>query len=258
MSENYALRFGGIKRLVGEADQQKIAQGHILVVGLGGVGSWVTEALARSGVGALTLVDFDDICITNTNRQSHALTESIGRQKTQVLKERLLSINPELQIDLIGEPYSRDIESEVFSRPFDGVIDCIDKSITKEHLIVACRGRGIPVVVAGSAAGRIDPTAIRLDDLSNSCEDSLLSLIRKNLRRQYGFPRKDKMNISCVFSTEKAKYWGENGEIQLEKPQGHNRPLDCSTGMGTISTVTGTFAFFLAHQALKDLCEREK
>ena len=154
--EYYDIRFSGIERLYGKDGAKKVRHSHVLVVGLGGVGSWVVEALARTGVEKLTLVDFDDICVSNTNRQIHATENNVGRMKTQALKERVESINKNCQVNLIEEAFNKETETLIFKVNYDVAIDCIDKSIEKEQLIVACRERNIPIVVIGSAGGRKD------------------------------------------------------------------------------------------------------
>jgi tRNA A37 threonylcarbamoyladenosine dehydratase len=223
------------------------------VIGLGGVGSWAVEALARSGLGALTLVDFDDICLSNTNRQLHAHSQSVGQLKSRELKKRLLLINPDIKVSIVDDAYSRETEALVFEKPFDLVVDAIDFGLTKYDLILACRERRIPLVLSGAAGGRSDFSKIRVGDLAQSEEDPMLASLRKKLRRDAGFPRKGKMGLSCVYSVEKPKFFNKQGEITLEKPEAFKRPLDCSTGFGTITHVTGSFGFALSHLAIETL-----
>ena len=254
MDDYYNYRFSGIGRLYGEKAQQKIKGSHILVVGLGGVGSWVVEALARTGVGQLTLVDFDDICVSNFNRQIHALDSSVGQLKSHVLGERIQQINKECEVHIIGDPYNRENEAKVFCRDYDYAIDAIDISLLKEHFILACRERKIPMTVVGSTGGRKDPSKIRVDDLARTKEDTMLHIIRKNLRQQHSFPRgKDKFKIPTVYSIEKPLYPTSNGGTSLEKPEDFLKPLDCQTGMGAATFLTGAVAFYAASTAIESI-----
>ncbi len=247
------LRFGGIQRLYGKKAFVKIQQAHIAVIGLGGVGSWAAEALARTGIGHMTLVDFDDICVSNTNRQLHALQDQVGRPKTLAMKERLMGINPQLQVNVIDAPYERDTEAEIFKQSYSGVVDAIDHGLTKFELILACKERRIPIVISGTAGGRLDPSQIKTDDLAKSQEDPMLSAVRKKLRQRGGYPRKGRMGLPCVFTTEKPRYSDSQGEILFEKPKEFNKPLDCSTGFGTTTPVTGTFGFCLSHLMILEI-----
>lgn len=257
MDENWQNRFSGIARLYGEESLEVFRRSHALVVGLGGVGSWTVEALARSGVGAITLVDFDDICVSNTNRQSHTLENTVGKLKTQVLKTRLQAINPKIRIAVIEEAYSPEMNSVLFSESKDVVVDAIDRSHTKLFLAQACLERKVPEVVVGSAGGRLAPQLIKTGDLSQSLEDNLLSILRKDLRRQSGLPRKGKMGIDVVYSLEKPRYPLGPDEFSVHKPADRTkRPLDCSTGFGTSTAMTGTFGFLAADLALKALLKK--
>lgn len=246
-------RFGGIVRLYGQRAFENFQQAHVLVIGLGGVGSWAVEALARSGVGALTLLDYDDICVSNTNRQIHATQENIGKFKTQALRERGLTINPHCLIRTVEESFSEETEELIFSQKYSVVIDCIDSTKYKFILRQACHKRHLPIVVVGAAGGRWDPSLVRIGDLSQSCEDPILALLRKQLRQKARFPRKGSMQTPCVYSVEKAKYPVEGGAICKTKPESFKKPLDCTTGLGTATPVTGTFGFMAAHLALQKL-----
>jgi len=255
VNEENLYRFGGIVRLYGQKAFDKFQQAHILVVGLGGVGSWAVEALARSGVGAFTLLDYDDVCLSNTNRQIHATRENIGKFKTQALKERVLAINPHCRIGTIEESFSEETENFIFSQNYSLVIDCIDSTKYKFFLRKACSKRDIPIVVVGAAGGRWDPSLVRVGDLSQSCEDPILALLRKQMRQRAAFPRKGSMRTPCVYSLEKAKYPAEDGAICETKPESFKKPLDCTMGFGTVTAVTGTFGFMAAHLALQKLSQ---
>lgn len=255
-SEPLSFRFAGIERLYGKTGLQKLNNAHVAIIGLGGVGSWIVESLVRSGVGRLTLVDFDEVCISNTNRQIHAVTGNIGRMKTKVLQERAEAIHPAVQIHLIEEAFNLETEELIFAQPYDVVIDAIDQGHKKLFLAQACLKRGIPQVIVGSAGGRHDPTQIKTGDLAESYEDPLLAILRKDLRQQAGLPRKKKgpMGIQSVFSAEKPRYpVSENCETAFSdtKPESFKKPLDCATGFGTVSHVTGTFGFMASHLAIK-------
>ncbi len=246
-------RFGGIQRLYGGVGFAKIQKSHIAVIGLGGVGSWAVEALARTGVGRLTLVDFDDICLSNVNRQLHAMDGHIGQLKTKALAERVQKINPQIEVQVIDEAFSRETESLIFSDAYDGVVDALDHAYTKFDLVVACRERNIPVVLSGAAGGRLDPSQIKTGDLSKSAEDQMLAAVRKKLRQRAGFPRKGSMGVPCVYTTETPVYIGAEGCISETKPEDFNKPLDCSTGFGTVTHITGSFGFNLSYLVVREI-----
>ena len=255
MSE-FELRFGGIERLVGKKQSQILAEAHVLVVGLGGVGSWVVEALGRSGIGQISLMDFEDICVSNTNRQIHALDGNIGQLKTKALKDRLEKINPNIKIQIFDEDFNESNASRILSQGFDAVIDSVDEFVAKKALVVECVKRNIPIHLAGAAGGRLDPTKIFYADLSQTKEDSLLSHVRKRLRQKHGFPRKGSMGVPCVYSMEKPRFLSSSGDIHFEKPENFKKPLDCQTGYGTASFVTGTFGFFLVYGTIQTLLKK--
>lgn len=142
------------------------ARSHVCVIGVGGVGVWAAEALARSGIGAITLIDMDDICVTNTNRQLHALKSTVGLPKVDVMKERILAINPECTVNVIDDFITVDNVAEYLSLGFDYVIDAIDSVRPKAALLAYCRRFKIPVVTTGGAGGQIDPTQIQVTDLA--------------------------------------------------------------------------------------------
>lgn len=251
------FRFGGIARLYGAQGLERLFASHVAVIGLGGVGSWTVEALARSGVGQLTLVDFDDICVSNTNRQVHAISPHVGHMKTGVLKERVSMIHPQCQVHCLEDPYSEKLNPRLFSHKPDIIIDTMDQFLAKRDLALACRERDVPLIVAGAAGGRHDPSAIRSGDLSKSCEDPMLAHLRKRLRQKHGFPRKGKMGVDCVFSIEKPRYPNPRGEITSVKPEQFKKPLDCASGFGTVTWVTGSFGFQCAHLSVQRLLQNE-
>ncbi len=253
----YEHRFGGLFRLYGKEAMAALRQAHVLIVGIGGVGSWVGEALARSGVGRLTLVDWDDICFSNTNRQIHAMTGTAGRAKVEILAERIRLINPECDVIAIREFYTDQNADKLIAPGLSYVVDAIDRKNAKIHLITHCVQLGIPVIVSGGAGGRIDPSQIRVTDLRDSYNDPLLAQIRKHLRRNLDMrgEHKKKFGIPCAFSAEPIRYPHPDGSICLQKPDGSAGPkqLDCQHGFGAASFVTGSFGFAMAARVVNDL-----
>jgi tRNA A37 threonylcarbamoyladenosine dehydratase len=246
VSEDYAARFGGIGRLYGIDAMPVLAKAHVCVVGVGGVGSWTVEALARSGVGKLTLVDLDDICVNNTNRQLHTMEDTVGRQKIDVMAERARSINPEVEVEVIHDFFTSETLEEILAPGFDYLVDAIDHLGNKCLLIAACKERGIPVVVVGGAGGKQDPSMLRVDDLSQSGSDGLLRKLRRKLRKDHGFPSEQAWGIPCVFSREQAVFPSPDGGVCHTPPEGSNLKLDCASGFGTATFVTGTAGFMAA------------
>jgi tRNA A37 threonylcarbamoyladenosine dehydratase len=263
--ENYKLhrRFDRMGRLIGDAKMKALFNSHVMVIGLGGVGSWSAESLARSGVGTLTLVDFDEICVTNFNRQLHALDRTVGSQKVDVMAERMQKINPAAKIRSIPQFYNSETSSSIFSVRPDYVIDAIDNVTAKCHLLAFCREQKIPVVTATGSGGRLDPTAVKIADLAFTTVDPLARAIRGILREKYAFSRNEKepFGIPAVYSTEPAceprelHYDGGKG-FQCVCPQWDNPYFQCENRnviMGNASFVTGTFGFVAASIVIKDL-----
>ncbi|MBD5782347.1 tRNA cyclic N6-threonylcarbamoyladenosine(37) synthase TcdA [Pelagicoccus sp. NFK12] len=252
---NYDFRFGGIGRLYGAAALQRFRAAHVCIVGIGGVGSWIVEALARSGIGKLTLVDLDDICESNINRQIHALDGLIGASKIETMAQRCRAINPECEVSTLHTFLTAKNVDEILAAGFDYVVDAIDSTNHKVALIAACKQSETPVLTIGGAGGRIDPTQVQICDLARSINDQLLKRVRKQLRQQHGFPRqkKRKFHIDCVFSPEEPLY-PESCDIDGEEELGSKSVrLDCSSGYGAATHLTGTFGFFAASQVLKSL-----
>ncbi len=255
----FAHRFGGMFRLYGETATGALRRARVCIVGVGGVGSWAGEALARSGIGHLRLVDWDDICFSNVNRQIHALTGTAGRGKVDILAERIRLINPECEVEPLREYYTDQNADELIAPGLDYVVDAIDRKNAKIHLITRCKQLGIPVVVSGGAGGRVDPAQIRTADLRDSYNDPLLAQIRKQLRRNLGLrgQHKKKFGIPCVFSAEPIRYPRPDGGVCLEKPEAGAGPkqLDCQFGFGAASFVTGSFGFAMAARVVNDLAQ---
>ncbi|MBN2703800.1 MAG: tRNA threonylcarbamoyladenosine dehydratase [Pontiellaceae bacterium] len=255
----FQQRFGGLFRLYGEAAVEKLRCAHVLIVGIGGVGSWVVEALARSGIGRLTLVDWDDICFSNTNRQIHAMTGTAGRAKVDILAERIRLINPLCTVTPIREYYSEKNADELISPDLSYVVDAIDHKNAKIHLITHCKQLGVPIIVSGGAGGRVDPSQVRITDLRDSYNDPLLAAIRKQLRRNLGMhgQHKKKFQIPCAFSAESIRYPDADGGICFHKPPTDVPPrqLDSRPGFGAAVFVTGSFGFAIAARIINDLVE---
>lgn len=241
---NVSERFGGTQRLFGVEETAWLAQSHFVVIGIGGVGSWAAEALARTAVGRITLIDLDDICVTNTNRQIHALTGTVGQLKVEAMAERIKAINPQCQVDGVMDFITVDNIASLVSATADGVIDAIDSIKPKAALINHCRRNKIPLVTTGGAGGQTDPTRIQVTDLAKTTQDPLAAKTRNLLRRQYGFPaaEKGKFGVDCVFSTEQLVYPQEDGSVCAAKPgAGNSTRLDCASGFGASMMVTASF-----------------
>ena len=252
----YQQRFAGIDRLYGVGAALRLADKHVGVVGLGGVGSWATEALARSGVGRLTLIDADDICLSNSNRQSHALDGQFGRNKATVLAERVVTINPLIRVEAIAEFLTPSNLQSLLDRDYDLVLDACDSFRSKVEMIAWCRRRKLPLVVVGSAGGRTDATQVRVRDLSRTEHDALLALVRKKLRGEFNFPknRERYFGVPAVYSLENVRYPQADGSVCGLRPAlGPDAALklDCGAGLGAATHVTGTFAFAAVGRALE-------
>lgn len=254
---DYATRFGGIARLYGTQEATWLSQAHFCIVGIGGVGTWIAEALARSGVGKLTLIDLDDICTTNTNRQIHALSDTVGQAKVDAMAARIQAINPDCEVSTVEDFVTPDNLYQMFGdkdqSKFDLVLDAIDSIAAKTALIAHCKRHKIPLVVTGGAGGQTDPSQIQYGDLAKTTHDPLLSKVRNQLRRDHNFSKnpKRKFSIDCVYSTEQLQYPQADGSVCAAKAsaQGSMR-LDCNMGFGAATMVTGTFGFFAAAKAV--------
>lgn len=246
-------RFSGIDRLYGRSAYERFRGAHVAIIGIGGVGSWTAEALARSGVGRLTLVDMDEICVTNINRQVHALDETVGVPKIQSMAERMRAISPDIEITEEFCFFTEKNAEELLHRDWDGVVDCIDSIPHKCLLLDKCWRGDIPVVTVGAAGGRRDPCRIETVDLTRTCHDALLQRVRKKLRQKFDFPRntRKKWGIPAVYSPEPVMYPHSDGRVCEIREEGSNLRLDCASGYGTASFVTGTFGFAAAAAMLE-------
>jgi tRNA A37 threonylcarbamoyladenosine dehydratase len=252
--DNYKARFGGIRRLLSEEGLERLRRGSLCVVGIGGVGSWAVEALARSGIGRITLIDLDDVCISNVNRQLHAVEGEFGRPKVEVMARRVRAINPECHVNAVLSLLTRANAAELLSEPYDYVLDAIDSPSKKCLLIAICRARGIRVLTTGAAAGRTDPTQVRVTDLAFTSHDRLLQEVRKKLRARDGFPRGDEpFNVPCVYSPEPPVFARKDGTVCSNPEPAMDLRIDCQTGFGTASFVTGAFGFAAAGYIVRSL-----
>jgi tRNA A37 threonylcarbamoyladenosine dehydratase len=233
----------------------------VCVVGIGGVGSWAAEALARSGVGEITLIDMDDICVTNTNRQVHTHKESIGQLKVDAMAQRILAINPECKVNPVMDFITRDNLGEKITANMDFVIDCIDSVASKAAMISYCQRQKIKIVTTGAAGGQLDPSMVTVGDLNKTFNDPLARKVRSMLRRHYGYSRNPKRTYSvpCVYSKEQLKYPKPDGSVCQQKSvmEGSTR-LDCASGFGAATMVTATFGFVAAAKVIEKLVRRGK
>ena len=256
MDDDARARFSGIERLYGQGSVARLLQCHVAVIGLGGVGSWVAEALARSGIGALTLIDADDICVSNTNRQLPALEGQYGRNKAEVMAERARAINPRIELHAVQAFVTPANLEDMLGGGFDLVIDACDSFRSKVELIAWCRRRKLPVITVGAAGGRIDPTLVRVRDLSRTEHDAMLALIRKKLRAEFNVPKPPKryFGVSAIYSLENVRYPQADGSVCGIRPQlGPDAALnlDCGSGLGAATHITGAFAFAAVGRALE-------
>lgn len=252
-------RFGGIRRLYGDAAYDTFSNAHICIIGIGGVGSWAAEALARSGIGKITLIDMDDVCITNTNRQIHALEGNIGESKVDVMAQRIGLINPDCQVIPIEDFITPDNIAELLSTPFDYIIDCIDSIKPKAALMAYCKRNKRKVITVGGAGGQMDPTKIQTGDLAKTEKDPLAAKLRNFLRRYYNFTRnpKRRFDIECVYSIEQLSYPQGDGTVSHQRLKGDTETkMNCDTGFGASTAVTATFAFVAVSRVLGKLAGR--
>ena len=271
IDDDYRLhrRFDRIGRLVGDGGMARLFGARVAVIGLGGVGSYAAESLVRSGIGCVDLVDFDLVCITNSNRQLQAMKGTIGKSKAEVLADRLAMVNPKAQVNAVQYFYN-DRTSERLLNPegqaLDFVVDAIDNVTAKCHLLATCKKLGIPVISSTGASGRFDPTAVKVADLAKTTVDPLARDVRKILRTQYGFPSgKKKFKIPAVYSTElitaPQELTYDNGEgFRCVCPGGSNGMHSCdkrSVIYGTAGFVTGTFGMVCASVVVKAIAQGE-
>jgi len=257
---DFGRRFGGIARLYGERALERFRAAHVCVVGVGGVGSWIVEALARSAVGRLTLIDLDNVAESNINRQIQALSTTIGMPKIEALKQRIALINPYCEVELVEDFIDPDNIPQMIGSTradtarFDYVVDAIDSVKAKAALIAYCSEHAIPLVVIGGAGGQVDPTKIEVRDLARTEQEPLLKKVRKVLRSRYGFAKgeKNKYHIDAVFSMEPLRY-PEAGDACAIDPNSITG-LNCA-GFGSSMVVTATFGMVAAGHMLRKMAE---
>lgn len=253
---DFERRFGGIARLYGEMALERFRDAHVCVIGVGGVGSWAVEALARSAIGRLTLIDLDNVAESNINRQIQALQNTLGMAKVSALAERIAQINPYCRVTEIEDFITPDnLDGMIGTQGYDYVIDAIDSVTAKTALIAYCRAKGIPLVTIGSAGGQTDPTRIEICDLCRTEQEPLLAKVRKLLRQQHGFPRgtKTRFGIDAVYSTEPLHYpkTGEACSLDADERSGVTG-LNCA-GFGSAMVVTASFGMAAAAHVLRKL-----
>ncbi len=258
MHKTWTDRFAGVERLYGAGTLQRLAACHVVVIGIGGVGSWAAEALARSGIGTLTLVDADDLCVSNTNRQLPALQGQYGRAKVEAMGERCRAINPEIALDLQARFLTPANLEGTLGAGCDLVLDACDSFRSKVEAIAWCRRRKQPLITVGSAGGRSDVTQIRVRDLSRTEHDAMLSLIRRKLRGEFNFPKNHDryFGVPAVYSLENVRYPQADGSVCGIRPKLDRDAalkLDCGAGLGAATHVTGAFAFAAVGKALEML-----
>ena len=251
---DFNRRFGGVARLYGDAGLARFRAAHICVIGVGGVGSWSVEALARSAIGHITMIDLDHLSESNINRQLHALTDTLGQSKVGALADRIAQINPECKVTQIEDFIEPENLSTLLQEgQYDFVIDAMDNAKTKPALIAYCREKNIRLLTIGSAGGQIDPTRIQVCDLSRTEQEPLLARVRKNLRAVHGFPRgaKNKFGIDAVYSSEPLRF----PEIcATDDAAAGVTGLNCA-GFGSAIVVTASFGLIAAAHVLKKLAE---
>lgn len=260
---DFDRRFGGLARLYGPPALDAFRHAHVCVIGVGGVGSWVVEALARSAIGRITMIDLDHLAESNVNRQLHALTDTLGMAKVEALSQRIAQINPYCEVTQVEDFIAADnVEAMIVPGRFDYVIDAIDDARAKTALIVHCRQQKIPLITVGSAGGKVDPTRIEVCDLSRTEQEPLLARVRKNLRIKHGFPRgtRHKFGIDAVYSTEPLRHpeacaiEGTTNDADAGDEATGITGLNCA-GYGSAVVVTASFGFVAAAHVLRKLAE---
>ena len=246
-------RFGGIRRLYGEEALLRFQTARVCVIGIGGVGSWSAEALARSAIGHITLIDLDMIAESNVNRQVHALDGEFGKAKIEAMAARIRAINPACAVETVEDFVTPENVDAMLGQEFNCVIDAIDQVRTKAAMIARCVENGIPIVTAGGAGGQLDPSRIEIADLSRTIQDPLLAKVRSRLRKEYGFARdpKKKFGVPAVFSSEPLRYPASGAACDVPPAA---TGLNCA-GYGSAVCVTASFGLFAASVALRQIAE---
>ncbi len=243
-NDEYERRFAGVAKIYGDEAFNYYEHSHVMVIGIGGVGSWAVEALARSGIGELTLVDMDVVAASNINRQLPAMTATLGQEKIAVMAERCYSINPRIKVNLVDDYLSSDNVKEILAMAPDLVLDCIDDVKAKLALMLHCRFNKIPLIVSGGAGGKLDPLKIRVADLSKTEQDPMLAKLRTQLRSK-GICKKpkEKFGIICIYSIDNPF---SSSEVCA------SAGLRCG-GYGSTVVVTSSFAMVAVAEVLRKL-----
>lgn len=250
-------RFKGLYSLYGEQGLLNLQSAHIVVVGVGGVGSWAVEALARNAVGKITMIDMDVVSESNINRQLPAMTSTIGKDKTRVLKERIEQINPDCHVDIIDDFVTVENTQKIVPLDVDYVLDCIDNYRVKAAMIAHCNRNKTPILTVGGAGGQCDPMRIQQVDLSRTQHDALFAKTRKLLRQDYDFARNPKRSfgVPCVYSDEQAVYPDGEGGVTKQKPDSVGTGLSCASGVGSSMQVTASFALRAVAKIVQDIID---
>jgi len=254
---DFERRFGGVSRLYGQAGLSKLQASHVVVVGLGGVGSWAVEALARNAVGQITLIDLDNVSESNVNRQLHAVDGNFGKPKVTAMRERVAEINPTCKLHEIEDFVTTDNINEILDFDADVILDCTDSTYAKMALAVYCRSKQLPLIMSGSAGGRLDMTRIQVVDLSLAYGDMLLSKVRKQLRQSHDFPKAPDMDkrplkkpkpfgVLSVYSDEEVTMPENACETEADNSISG---LSCA-GFGSSVSVTAPMGFAAAQEAI--------
>lgn len=244
-------RFGGLRRLHGVAAYERLRAARIAVIGVGGVGSWTAEALARSGVAGLVLIDLDNIAESNVNRQVHALESTLGQAKVQALRDRIAQIHPDCAVQAIEEFVDEaNVGDLLNAEAIDGVIDCCDQVRAKAAIAAWALAHGKPAVTVGAAGGKTQPHKVEVADLSEVTHDPLLASLRQRWRQRHGGARRGRMGLTCVFSREAVRPPQDSCEVG---GQGDGT-LNCA-GYGSSVTVTATFGMVAAAQMIERLTQ---
>ncbi len=246
---DFETRFGGIARLYGNGGLKKLRAAQVCVVGVGGVGAWAAEALARSGVGALTLVDLDEVCASNINRQLHALTDTVGRAKVEVMADRIRAINPECRVTAEQQFFNEQTAAGLLAPKFDFVLDAIDSVTNKVLLLAGCRQRKLPVVACGGAGGRRDGTQVRTADLARVSHDRLLARSAEKITEGISIPRRRLGRwvwLACFPRNRRCMRNRTARCAPTGSPPRDGTRLNCNGGLGSATFVTGAFGFAAA------------
>lgn len=255
-----SARFSSLERLIGRDAVLTLASAHVCIIGVGGVGSWTVESLARSGTGKLTLIDMDDVCLTNINRQIHAVTDSIGRPKIHALADRIQLINPDCKVVPVYEFLTPGNAERLLPSDAAYIVDATDRMSVKAAILAQARVLGVPALTIGSAGGKVDPQRVRAMDLSTVGKDELLRQVRRKLRKDYGWEKGEgnHYGVKAVVSDEPLRFPWPDGTVRGEPPDAScNLRMDCATGFGAAAHVTGVFGLIAAGEVIRDVTAGE-